>query len=207
MPGRRQADDDPTDPSGGKVSLGQRLKAAMLKPVQPGAEPASQTSDGPPTVEELESRVRFADDQERLIGLTAAPLAAILGLLIPPRLNLGESLRHELTAVMLVLSVVMMITALYRKRLYLGMVTALYGLTVFNLHWWGFGVPYVLIGAWLLVRAYRAQRSLREATGDTRGRGGGAGNAGPPRPSRRYTPPSSTKRSISPDPKDERRAG
>ena len=45
------------------------------------------------------------------------------------------------------------------------MLTALYGLAVFNLHWWGFGVPFVLVGAWYLVRAYRAQRALKEATG------------------------------------------
>ena len=31
-----------------------------------------------------------------------------------------------------------------------------------------------MVGAWLLVRAYRAQRDLREATGDTPSRSGGA---------------------------------
>ena len=41
------------------------------------------------------------------------------------------------------------------------MVMALYGLAVFNLHYWGFGVPFILAGAWLLVRAYRLQRDLQ----------------------------------------------
>ena len=49
---------------------------------------------------------------------------------------------------------------------------ALYGLAVFNLHYWGFGVPFILVGAWLLVRAYRLQRDLREATGDAPARPG-----------------------------------
>jgi len=60
---------------------------------------------------------------------------------------------------------------------------ALYGLTVFNLHYWGFGVPFILFASWYLVRAYRLQRELKEATATA---GGGAGG---PRPSKRYTPP------------------
>ena len=60
----------------------------------------------------------------------------------------------------------MLAFAWFRKRLYLGMVIALYGLAVFNLHYWGFGIPFVMAGAWLLVRAYRLQRDLRVATGD-----------------------------------------
>ena len=76
--------------------------------------------------------------------------------------------------------------------------TALYGLAIFNLHWWGFGVPFVLVGAWYLVRAYRAQRDLKEATGGRTERGtGGSGTA--PMASKRYTPPSARpKRSPGP---------
>ena len=54
--------------------------------------------------------------------------------------------------------------ALWRKRLYLGIVTAMYGLAIFNLHYWGFGVPFVMVGAWYLVRAYRLHRNLKEST-------------------------------------------
>jgi hypothetical protein len=216
MFGGRDADD-----SGPKVPLGDRLKNALLKPVDPNAVP-KQAPDHPETVEELQAAVKYANDKERLIGLTAAPLAAILGLVIISadisndpaallkngqvnKLHTNVSTLHELLAVLLVLSVVMLFMAMLRKRLYLGMVTALYGLSVFNLHWWGFGVPYVMIGAWLLIRAYRLQRSLKEATGGTGDRRGGS--ALPPGPSRRYTPPSSPKRSISPKSEDERRAG
>jgi hypothetical protein len=221
MLGRRQ--DDDSLPSEGKVSLGQRLKRVILKPAPPGADSPSKPSNESMSVDELEATVRYADDKERLIGLTAAPLAAILGLAIisalisndppallkgqPNKLHVGVGTYHELLAVLLALSVAMLITALYRKRLFLGIATAMYGLAVFNLHYWGFGIPFVMIGAWLLVRAYRFQRSLREATGDLPGRGRNSGGGGPPRASRRYTPPSSPKRSISSDPKDERRAG
>jgi hypothetical protein len=58
------------------------------------------------------------------------------------------------------------VMAMWRKRLFLGMATALYGLAIFNLHYWGFGIPFVMCGAWYLVRAYRFQRQLRQATGD-----------------------------------------
>ena len=68
---------------------------------------------------------------------------------------------------LLVLAVAMLVTAWFRKRLYLGVAMALYGLTVFNLKYWGFGLPFVLFGAWLMVRSYRAQKALRLATGET----------------------------------------
>jgi hypothetical protein len=81
------------------------------------------------------------------------------------------------------MSVLMLVTAMLRKRMFLGIFAALYGLAIFNLHYWGFGVPFVMVGAWLLVRSYRLQRELREATGEA-----------PPRPARtpsankRFTP-------------------
>jgi len=97
-------------------------------------------------------------------------------------------------------------------------VTALYGLSLFNLPpYWGFGFPYILAGAWLLVRAYRLQRDLKEAKGEpTRygpPRGSGTNGAGRPRPNKRYTPPTPPPRSTPPKskskskPEDEKRAG
>jgi hypothetical protein len=80
------------------------------------------------------------------------------------RLHVSLSLYHDLGAVLIGLSVLVLVVAMFRKRLYLGISMALYGLAVFNLHYWGFGVPFIMGGAWLLVRAYRLQRDLREAT-------------------------------------------
>ena len=39
------------------------------------------------------------------------------------------------------LALVMLAAAWFRKRLFIGVASALYGLSFFNLHYWGFGVP------------------------------------------------------------------
>lgn len=191
--------------------LRQKLSSLLLKP----PDPARQHGPAPDrrTVEELEETARFANDKERLIGLLAAPFAAAIGMLVyaalaandPPAYlkdglanakHVPASLYADLLGVLLALSVAMLVTAWFRKRLFLGCALALYGLAVFNLHYWGFGVPYVLFGAWLIVRAYRAQRDLREATGERAPRAGAA-LAMAPAPSKRYTPPSSRGRAGS----------
>ena len=207
MPARPDLDGFGEDP---EPVLRQRLRSAIFKPVN-----EETSSPGPPasrSVEELESAVRSADDKERLIGLVAAPVAAAVGILVtsalivndpPARLRDGQlntlhvslSLYHDLGAVILVLSVLMIVTAMWRKRVYLGIVNALYGLAIFNLHYWGFGVPFIFFGAWLLLRAYRLQRDLREATEEsTPGvapghRADDTVRRSPPRANRRYTPP------------------
>ena len=205
--------------------LGQRLRSAIVKPVDPDTAPVAKASTKPPLLEELEETAKYADDKERLVGLLAAPLAGIIGISIisaqmsrnpAEYLKNGQinknytspSLFHELLLVLLVLAVLMLVTAWFWKRTYLGVVLALYGLTVFNLHWWGFGVPFVMVGAWLLVRAYRAQRAVREASGDLPSGRGRSGNAAPPRPNKRYTPRTAApKRSLPPKPEGEQRAG
>jgi hypothetical protein len=205
MFGGRNADD--------KLPFGERLRNAILKPVDHAAASAPKDSVEPRSVEELEAATRFADDKERLVGLLGAPFAAIIGILVPGALRnarvdahrVSQSLYHELLAVLLVLAVLMLVMAMLRKRLFLGMVMALYGLAIFNLHYWGFGIPFLLAGSWLLVRSYRLQRDLREATGG--GRDGRGTNSSRPAPSRRYTPPTSPRRPLPPKSEDERRAG
>lgn len=160
----------------------------------------------PPTVEELEATNRTADDRERAVGLFAAPFAALIGLLVigdltsKNKLNVSSSVYTELLLVLLGMAVLMLAFAWFRKRLPLGIVMALYGLAIFNLKYWGFGVPYLMGGAWLLVRAYRAQRALREAGGGQPSGAPGPGNGSRPgpAPSKRYTPPKAPKRSSSP---------
>lgn len=151
----------------------------LLKPPEPAQ--AGRSAPGRPTVEELEDAARFADDKERLVGLLAAPFGAAIALLVygalvanDPAARLSDglvdpkhvalSLYADLMGVLLLLALAMLVTAWLRRRLFLGCALSLYGLAVFNLHYWGFGVPYVLFGAWMLVRAYRAHRDLREAT-------------------------------------------
>ena len=85
----------------------------------------------------------------------------------------------------------MLATAWFRKRLYLGIAMALYGLSVFNLHFWGFGVPFILVGAWYLVRAYRLQQKLKLARAEAPSPGRSGASAPPPATSgtRPRTPP------------------
>ena len=145
---------------------------------------------------------RVADDKERLTGLLAAPFAAAIGLITtstliandPPallangavnKLHVTVGIYHELLLALLALALVMIGSAWFRKRLPLAMSMALYGLALFNMHYWGFGIPYLLAGSWLLVRSYRAQRLSAS------GPGAAQRAPAPSRPSgnKRYTPP------------------
>jgi hypothetical protein len=168
-------DTDPSDAPGAKPALRDRLSAAFLKPpkLEEGAEPAPD-----PTLEELRIRDRFATDKERVIGLLMAPIAALIGILIvgdlmahnpkaPSPQHVSPSLYRWVTLVMIALAIGMLAAAWFRKRLYLGIAMALFGLTIFNLHYWGFGVPFLLIGAWYLVQAYRSHRDLRDAEAES----------------------------------------
>ncbi len=206
-----------------KAPLGERLRNALVKPVEPGAGAKAKAADKPMSVEELEDAARYADDKERLTGLLLAPVSAAIGILVindliahdPPagnKLHVNVSLYHELSLVLLGLSVLMLATAFFRKRLYLGIVMALYGLAIFNLHYWGFGIPFVLVAAWLLVRAFRLQRDLREATGDSpraaaQRRRRAAAELSRPQRNKRYTPPTSPPKRSPPKPENEQKAG
>ena|ERR1700677_2802800 len=214
---------------GPRVPLIERFKEAVVKPVEPSAAAKAKAADVPMTVEELEDAVAYADDKERLTGLLLAPFAGGIGILVihllvvndptSPRLKNGTpnphymfpGLLHELLLVLLALALLMLGLAFYRKRLFLGIVMALYGLAIFNLHYWGFGIPYILAGAWLLIQSYRLQRDLKEARGEVdtgrRGQARGRGvSGGGPRPNKRYTPPTSPPKRP-PKPGDEKKAG
>ena len=175
----------------------ERLKFALVRPPD---DDARETKPDERSAEEIEASIRTADDKERAIGLIAAPLAAVIGIAISSASIDYAKTHHqsltvydELTYVILGLSVLMLATAWWRKRLFLGITMALYGLAVFNLHYWGFGVPFLMAGSWYLVRAYRLQQALKRAQGAgtapvRRTTTGGSG-AARPRASKRYTPP------------------
>lgn len=212
-----------------KEPISDWMRRTFLKPEDPDAIRAKAT-EKPESVEELETLVRYADDKERAIGLVAAPVAAAIGFLVihalvvndpeqhlkngkidPNYINphyVSVSLYDDLFLVLLALSVLMLTMAMLRKRLYLGIVTALYGLSIFNLHYWGFGVPFLICGSWYLVRAYRLHRDLKLATGEPSRFGSRAGSRGSsytasPGPNKRYTPPSaSSGRAVRPKPEN-----
>jgi hypothetical protein len=187
-------------------SFAARVKDLMLKPVvaaETGPDSRPQVAE-PTTVEEIEAAIARADDKERMVALFAAPLAGLIGLIVTaslinndPKARLANgainthhtnpTLYLEIGGTAFVLALLMLGLAWWRKRLYLGIVMALYGLTIFNLKFWGFGIPYLLAAAWYLVRHYRLTQKLKLATAG--GGGGTAGRPSPGGPNKRYTPP------------------
>ncbi len=180
----------------------ERIKYSM---VRPDDEPKDEKEQEVRPVEEIEAEIARSNDKERAIGLVAAPVAAVIGLVISSAsINYAKthdqsvSVYDKLTYVLLGLAVLILITSWLRKRLFQGITLALYGLAIFQLHYtyFGFAAPFLLAGAWYLVRAYRLQQELKrsEAAGPDAPRPkGSAGSSGaPPRPRRnkRYTPPS-----------------
>jgi len=185
LPLRMAADPD-------KPTLSERFTRAVIK-----ADSRERPADeGPQSVEELEEAVARMDDRERLIGLAAAPLAGVVAIIVVSTYGSKggkpvSSVDSSLALALFALALIALACAWFRKRLYLGIALALYGLSIFNLHYWGFGVPFLLIGSWYLVRAYRFQQKLKVAkeegvTGSGSGTGGTARRA---QPNKRYTPP------------------
>jgi hypothetical protein len=188
----------PSDPGGGleddapSISRWERLKYTLVR--EDTSEKAAPAKDR--SVDEIEADVNRANDKERAIGLVAAPIAALVAIIIgSASIDYARShhqsltIYDELTYVLLGLSVLILVTAWLRKRLFLGIALSLYGLAVFNLHYWGFGVPFLMVGAWYLVRAYRISQELKRAEGNVppvRSRGSTSGAR--PRPNKRYTP-------------------
>ncbi len=200
------------------TSLWRRFSGAVsdfaLKPAV-SAENATgrdkSAKDEPTTVPELEAAIKRASDKERLIGLLIAPVAAALVFLVTsvlvhndPSALLSNGLpnpRHvnptdytRLGLVTLALAFVMLVGAWLRKRLVVGIACALYGISFVNLHYWGFGLPFILIGSWYLVRAYRLSQRLKLAKASDAPPLGSGGAAAPP--NKRYTPPSTPARRL-----------
>ena len=174
----------------------QRLKYTIVKP--DAADEKAVADDR--SVEELEEAIGSSNDKERAIGLVAAPLAAIIGILVGSATIQNAKNTHQSTAefvdltyVLLGLAVLVLVSSMLRKRLFQGITLVLFGLAIFNLRFWGFGVPFLLAGSWYLVGAYRLQQALKRAEADLPAppRSGGTRPAkGPrPRPNKRYTPP------------------
>lgn len=203
------ADDGDDGEAPPKKTLWERITLLMVKAENPDdtrRRSGVRTDDeGPSTVDELEAAVARADDKERAVGLIAAPVAAAISILLTGSLisndpaaltsrglvnthHVNPSLYVELGAVACALSVLMLVMALWRKRLYLGIVLALWGLSIFNLHFWGFGIPFLLVGAWYIVRAYRLTQKLKLAKAEG-GDGPSTGRPRPGAPNKRYTPP------------------
>ncbi len=188
-----------------KPPIMDRLRTLFLKATNPNAVQPKGAYDL--SGEELENEEKRANDKERAIGLLAGPVATLISFAVVHELvvhdpsaylsngavnsqHVNTSTYNELFLVLIILSFGITAMALWRKRLFLGIVTALYGLAIFNLHYWGFGVPFIMVGAWYLVRAYRLRRNLRESTADATASDGSSAKTRRPSSNKRYTPPS-----------------
>jgi Ca2+/Na+ antiporter len=181
----------------------ERLKYAM---VRPDNEPDDTKPAEDRPLDEVQTDLRSSNEKERAIGLVVAPIAAIVGILISSASidnarNHGQSVGvfEELTYVLLGLAVLILVSSLLRKRLFQGITIALFGVAVFQLKYSyvGFAAPFVLVGAWYMVRSYRLQQELKrvEASGGgsprpTRASPARANGSAPrARANKRYTPP------------------
>src|SRR3984957_5511631 len=192
---------DPGGDSARKMTLWERLKYSM---VRPDDDPKEKEVEEIRPVEEIEADIGRSNDKERAIGLVAAPVAALIGLIISSASvnyakthNQSVAVYDKLTYVLLGLAALILVTSWLRKRLFQGITLALYGLAIFKLHHphLGFAAPFLLAGSWYLIRAWRLQQELKkaEALGPQAPRPKPATtNGAPPRPrrSKRYTPPS-----------------
>lgn len=203
MPANRYSGSSGDD--GTPMTRWERLKYAMVKP-DDGDTRTTSTSDDR-SAEELKGAIRYADDRERAVGLIAGPISALISFIVigalisrnsaattAPKHFVPASTYHWVLLVFLALAAVMLASAWWRKRMALAISLALYGVGLFQLGWLGFAVPFVLAGAWYLVRAYRLQQALKKAEaeegGPTRSTAGTASGSRPrARANRRYTPP------------------
>ncbi len=183
------------------MTFWERVKYSM---VRPDDEPSTTTkTEEARPVEEIQAEIARSNDKERNIGVVAAPVAALIGLIISSASinyakthNMSVSVYDKLTYVLLALAALILLSSWLRKRLFQGITLALFGLAIFQLHYtyFGFAAPFLLAGAWYLVRAYRLQQELKraEAAGPGAARPKGSASPAPARPrgNKRYTPPS-----------------
>lgn len=189
--------EDESAPDEPRPGLYERFQRLILKS---DAKETPNPLDEITSVDEAKLAIAHLNPTERVIGLFAAPLGGVVALLVtgslihndpalPSPKHVAPSLYTELSLVTLGLCLVMLACAWFHKRLFLGIATALLGLSFFNLHFWGFGVPFIMMGAWYLVRTYRFSQKLKELEGDGGTSGGSSSSRA--KPNKRFTPPNS----------------
>ncbi len=199
----------PDEPTAPRPGIKDRLLGAMLKQETKSAKP--NPIDQITTVDEAETAIAVLNPTERLIGLFAPPLGGIAAILVtgsllnndPKATLVNGAVNHKhvapgtylaVGATSMLLCLLMLASAWFNKRLFLGITSALLGLSFFNLHFWAFGLPFLLFGSWYLVRAYRLHQKMKELQGGGALDPPGGGKAGGPkaRPNKRFTPPTNS---------------
>jgi hypothetical protein len=145
-------------------------------------------SDRPKRTEaEIIEDLRRIDDRERLIGLIAGPLGAVVAVIlmfhalaINPAVHhkghIAPSITEAYGIVGVFLGAIVVVAAFLRRRSFLGFTLLFMGISLGIV----FAIPFWIVGVWLLFRATRFQKELSELTGQpTRGwLGGSAGSRG-----------------------------
>jgi hypothetical protein len=199
MPANRDTGSSGDD--GVPMTRWERLKYAMVKPDDSVARPAAADER---SAEDIQYAIRYADDRERAVGLIAGPISALISfIVIGSMINRNSqptttaknfvpaSTYHWVLLVFLALAVVILVSAWWRKRMAMAISLALYGVGLFQLGWLGFAVPFVLAGAWYLVRAFRLQQAFKKAEVEEGVKTHSTTRTSKPRAraNRRYTPP------------------
>ncbi|HUE08969.1 MAG TPA: hypothetical protein VMP41_16185 [Acidimicrobiales bacterium] len=204
MPANRDTGSSGDD--GAPMTRWERLKYAMVKPDDDAD--ARRVAPDERSAEELQYAIHYADDRERAVGLIAGPVSALISfIVIGSMINRNSNLQttaaknyvpastyHWVLLVFLALAAVILVSAWWRKRMAMAISLALYGVGLFQLGWLGFAVPFVLAGAWYLVRAFRLQQAFKKAEAEEGGTSRSTArtnNGSKPRAraNRRYTPP------------------
>jgi hypothetical protein len=204
MPSNR--DTGSSNDDGTPMTRWERLKYSMVRPDESDASDARPATDER-SAEELQYEIRYADDRERAVGLIAGPIAALISFIVTnadisrnsqpttaAKNFVAASTYHWVLLIFLALSLIILASAWWRKRMAMAIALALYGVGLFQLGWLGFAVPFVLAGAWYLVRAFRLQQAFKKAeaeeAGPTRANARTSNGSKPrARANRRYTPP------------------
>jgi hypothetical protein len=150
--------------------------------VQAGTKAKGATGPSGMTREELAHRIKYVDDRERRIGMLMAPLGFAIGIVIlvlalrlNPHQPLAKGQSSQATLITLavgaiILSVVVFLAALSRRRALMGFALVFLGIPLnFPLL-----LPFWFVGGWLVFRSLKWQRELAALN---RGQSGGAGGA------------------------------
>ncbi len=161
----------PDDSDAPRLSLWERMKYTLVRPDDEPSERSSPADDR--HGRRAPGAIHRSDDKERAIGLwrrRSPPSSASLS--VTRSINNARTHHQSVEPptsgspiVLLGLAVLILVSSLLRKRLFQGITLALFGLAVFQLHYTyiGFAAPFILAGAWYLVRAYRLQQALKQA--------------------------------------------
>lgn len=191
-------EDGPSASAAGGFGARLRQRVARNVPTSTGAKGAPRAAAAPKQI------VDGIDKTERALGIAAIVLAlfwAIAGYFVDKHSTVKSVHQGADFGLIsnLIFAVIIALGVALRRRALLGFGALFFGLEqTFSYHDAIVGLPFLALGGWLIMRASRKQREIREANGG-RGaartspprasRSASAGRPATPKASKRYTPP------------------